>query len=143
MYMFPLRENRLMIRAIWRCLAVTALVLGQLTVSVFAHTNYCTTCRQGCLEHNHQDTPVRVAVQSHCPETPRSCCALTPCDIVSVDDLPFAVTAPEHPTPVGLLGTPAENLAWIGLPEISARWPHIEAHARSAPLYLQHLSLLC
>ena len=131
------------LRKAWCCVVVVALGLSQLVVSVFADTNYCTTCQHGCLEHNHQETPVRAAVQGHCPETPRSCCALVACHVVPVDDMPFVVAAPEHPTPVGLLGMPTENIATIHLPEFSARWPHIETYARSAPIYLQHLSLLC
>jgi len=125
------------------CIVALFLCLSQLVVGVFANTNYCTTCRHGCTEHGQQRTPESVSVHADCPETQRNCCALTPCCIVQVENVPFLVTAPEHPKPVGMLGILTEHLVAIRLSEEYGSWPHIEAKARSAPLYLQNLSLLC
>ena len=125
------------------CLLVVLLSLSQLAVGVFADTNYCTICRHSCTEHGQQGTPMRVSAHAHCPEAQQICCELNPCRIVQVEEVPFLVTAPEHPKPVGVLGILTEHRVAIRLSEEYGSWPHVEAKARSAPLYLQNLSLLC
>jgi hypothetical protein len=125
------------------CIMALFLCLSQLAVGVFADTNYCTTCRHGCPEHGQQGTSVRVSAHAHCPEVQQSCCELNLCHIVQVEDIPVLVTAPETPSDFGILGILPANGAELRLPEEAGIWPQAEASARSAPLYLQHLSLRC
>jgi hypothetical protein len=123
------------------CLIVVLLLsLSQFAVGVFADTNYCAKCRHSCPDSEQHGT---ASSRHPCSEAPKSCCEITPCQIVQVQEIPFLATETENQTSVGILSILTENLADIHLQEGSGIQPHLDAIARSAPLYLQNLSLLC
>ena len=119
------------------------LSLSQFAVGMFANTNYCAQCRYSCPDSEQHGTSEIASARHHCSEVPKSCCAITPCRIVQIQEIPFLVTETENQTSVGILSLLTENLADIHPQEGLGIQPHVEAIARSAPLYLQNLSLLC